>query len=238
MSRIATFKASPKGRFRKRPPDATLETVADLRAGTVALRRLCPVMRRVHDVVGDPPLRRYVPGFEGLARIVVGQQLSIASAAAIWKRTADAIIPFDAETFLAQDDATLRAAGLSQGKVRTLRAAAAAERDGALTLGGLVSDDALREALMRVSGIGPWTADIYSLFCLGRADGFAAGDLALQIAVERAFELDTRPDAVALAEMAERWRPWRGVAAHLLWAFYAHARTARSAAIRKRLKRV
>lgn len=238
MPRIAASKTSPKARTRKRLPVATFETAADLRAGAVALRRLCPVMRRVHDIVGDPPLRRYVPGFEGLARIVVGQQLSIASAAAIWKRTADAVTPFDAKTFLAQDDATLRAAGLSQGKVRTLRAAAVAERDGALTLGGPVPDDALREALMSVSGIGPWTADIYSLFCLGHADGFAAGDLALQIAVERAFELDTRPNAVALAEMAERWRPWRGVAAHLLWAFYAHAWSARSVAIRKRLKSV
>lgn len=216
-----------KGRSSRQRASASLESAADIRAGAVALRRLCPVMRRVHDVTGDPPLRRHAAGFEGLARVVVGQQLSIASAGAIWKRTAAAVVPFDAETFLLQDDATLRAAGLSQGKVKTLRAAAMAVRDGALTLDVRVPDEDLREALMRVSGIGPWTADIYTLFCLGRADGFASGDLALQIAAERAFELDERPGAVALLDMAERWRPWRGVAAHLLWAFYAHSRAAR-----------
>lgn len=214
-----------RGRNRKRMC-ATLESAADIRVGAKALRRLCPVMRRVHDVTGDPPLRRNAPGFEGLARVVVGQQLSIASAAAIWKRTALAVQPFDAHTFLAQNDAALRAAGLSRGKVRTLRAAADAVVSGALDLDVRVADEDLREALMRVGGIGPWTADIYTLFCLGRADGFAAGDLALQIAVARAFELDARPDARALLEMAERWRPWRGVAAHLLWAFYAKSREA------------
>lgn len=216
-----------KGRPSKQRVSATLESAADIRAGAAALRRLCPVMRRVHDLTGDPPLRRHAAGFEGLARVVVGQQLSIASAGAIWTRTAAAVVPFDAETFLAQDDATLRAAGLSQGKVRTLRAAATAVREGALRLDTRVADEELRDALMQVSGIGPWTADIYALFCLGRADGFAAGDLALQIAAERAFELDVRPGAVALLDMAERWRPWRGVAAHLLWAFYAKSRAAR-----------
>ncbi len=216
-----------KGRPSKQRVSATLESAADIRAGAAALRRLCPVMRRVHDLTGDPPLRRHAAGFEGLARVVVGQQLSIASAGAIWTRTAAAVVPFDAKTFLAQDDATLRAAGLSQGKVRTLRAAATAVREGALRLDTRVADEELRDALMQVSGIGPWTADIYALFCLGRADGFAAGDLALQIAAERAFELDVRPGAVALLDMAERWRPWRGVAAHLLWAFYAKSRAAR-----------
>lgn len=215
-----------KGRTSKRQI-VTLESADDMRAGVRALRRLCPVMRRVHATIGEPVLRRYPPGFEGLARVVVGQQLSIASAAAIWQRTARAIEPFDAETFLAADDATLRAAGLSQGKVKTLRAVAGAVRDGTLSLDERVPDEELRLALLAVSGIGPWTADIYSMFCLGRADGFAAGDLALQIAVERAFDMDARPNAAALAELAERWRPWRGVAAHLLWAFYAHSRANR-----------
>lgn len=201
---------------------ATLESARDIRAGAVALRRLCPVMRRVHDTIGDPVLRRHAPGFEGLARIVVGQQLSTASAAAIWGRTSRAVTPFDAETLLAQDDATLRAAGLSQGKMRTLRAAASAIQSGALVLDADVPDADLFDALIGVSGIGPWTADIYLLFCLGRPDGFASGDLALQIAAQQAFAFETRPSARELAELAERWRPWRGVAAHLLWAFYAH----------------
>ena len=206
---------------------ATLETARDIQAGTVALRRLCPVMRRVHDTIGDPALRRHAPGFAGLARIVVGQQLSTASAAAIWERTARAVDPFDADTLLALDDARLRAAGLSQGKMRTLRAAASALQSGALVLDADVPDTDLFNALVGVSGIGPWTADIYLLFCLGRTDGFASGDLALQIAAQRAFELETRPSALQLSELAERWRPWRGVAAHLLWAFYAHERVPR-----------
>ncbi len=201
---------------------ATIETVDDIRAAVRALRKLCPVMRRVHDLVGDPPLRRNVSGFVGLAQVVVSQQLSIASAGAIWKRTAAAVDPFDAETLLLAEDATLRAAGLSRGKIKTLRAMAAAQTSGALRFDRTVSGEELREALLAISGIGPWTADIYAMFCLGDVDGFAAGDLALQIATQRAFGLDERPSARALEEIAARWRPWRGVAARLLWAFYAH----------------
>ncbi len=200
----------------------TIETIADIRAGAAALRKVCPSMRRLHDLVGDPPLRRNAAGFVGLAQVVVGQQLSIASAAAIWKRVVVAVDPFDAPTLLAQSDETLRAAGLSQGKVRTLRAAAEAIRSGALRLDEPMPDEMLREALLAITGIGPWTADIYTMFCLGHADGFAPGDLALQIAAQRAFDLDRRPAAQELVEIAERWRPWRGVAARLLWAFYAH----------------
>ncbi|MEI9901980.1 MAG: hypothetical protein WDN31_19810 [Hyphomicrobium sp.] len=125
------------------------------------------------------------------------------------------------ETFLALDDAALRAIGLSQGKVRTLRAMSQA------VIGGL-SLDALAEApeeevhatLTALSGIGPWTADIYLLFCLNRADAFAAGDLALQIAARTALELEERPSRQELFDIAESWRPWRGIAAHLLWAHY------------------
>jgi DNA-3-methyladenine glycosylase II len=199
-----------------------IESEADIRAGVAALRKLCPTMKRVHGLVGDPPLRRHEPGFVGLARVVVGQQLSIASASAIWKRTAVAVDPFDAPTLLGLDDATLRAAGLSRGKIRTLRAAADALVSGALDFDGYASDEDLRDALLRISGIGPWTADIYTMFCLGEADGFASGDLALQVAAQRAFVLEARPSARELEDLAERWRPWRGVAARLLWSFYIH----------------
>ncbi len=198
-----------------------IETAADIRAGAAALRKLCPVMRRVHDLVGDPPLRRHTSGFVGLAQVVVSQQLSIASAGAIWKRTAIVVDPFDAATLLATDIEALRAAGLSQGKVKTLRAAAEAIVAGSLDLERQMADEDLRVALIAINGIGPWTADIYTMFCLGHADGFAAGDLALQVAVQRAFGLADRPHAQELVEMAERWRPWRGVAARLLWSFYA-----------------
>jgi DNA-3-methyladenine glycosylase II len=223
---VATKKARPQKAVAARKRVARrvrlIETDADIRAGVTALRKLCPVMKRLHGVVGDPPLRRNVSGFAGLAQVVVGQQLSIASAGAIWKRTVLVVDPFDAPTLLRQDIDTLRGAGLSQGKVRTLRAMAEAVAAGTLDLDRPLPDDELRAALLAITGIGPWTADIYTMFCLGHMDGFAAGDLALQIAVQRAFELDARPTAQELEVFAERWRPWRGIAARLLWSFYAH----------------
>lgn len=185
-------------------------------------------MRRIESLVGVPALRRHKPGFPGLARIVVGQQLSIASAAAIWRRLEVAVRPMQARRLLMASDDVLRAAGLSTGKIKTLRAVASAVVDDGLNLSRLAraTDADVHGALTAIHGIGPWTADIYLLFCLGRADAWAAGDLALQTAVQMALELDRRPGADQLVEIAERWRPWRGVAAHMLWAYYAHERRA------------
>jgi len=184
----------------------------------------------VHDLTGLPPLRRRPAGFEGLARVIVGQQLSVASASAIWQRTAAACVPFEPSVLLALADAALTGAGLSRPKIRTLRAMADACRAG-LDLTGLehASDEAIHEALTAVTGIGPWTADVYIMFCLGRADGWAPGDLALQIAAQRALELPARPDKQQMLELAQRWRPWRGVAARLLWAYYAALKEQRTA---------
>ncbi len=132
--------------------------------------------------------------------------------------------PFEAAGLLRTDDATLRAAGLSRGKVRTLRALSEAVLAGELDLAALdrAPEEEVREALVAINGIGPWTADIYLLFCLGRGDAFAPGDLALKLAVKSALALDEPPSAAELEAIAEQWRPWRGVAARLLWAFYAH----------------
>jgi DNA-3-methyladenine glycosylase II len=204
---------------------------ADIRTGVNALRRKCATMRHVHDTAGDPPLRRGLAGFEGLARIVVGQQVSIASAAAIWGRTVAACQPFEPATLLRLSDQALAGAGLSRPKIRTLRAIAGACANG-LDLAALesASDEEIHTALTGVVGIGPWTADIYIMFCLGRADGWAPGDLALQIAMQRAFALAERPGKDDMMTFAERWRPWRGVAARLLWAYYA-ATKAKSTAV-------
>jgi DNA-3-methyladenine glycosylase II len=187
-------------------------------------------MRKVHDTAGHPPLRLRLAGFEGLARIVVGQQLSVASATAIWERTAAACTPFEPAVLLALTDRRLAAAGLSRPKIRTLRAVAAACRDG-LDLDRLAgaAEEEVHASLTQVVGIGPWTADIYVMFCLGRADGFASGDLALQVAAQRAFGLEARPGNDELLALAERWRPWRGVAARLLWAYYAALKRQRAA---------
>ncbi|MBO0763611.1 MAG: DNA-3-methyladenine glycosylase 2 family protein [Hyphomicrobiaceae bacterium] len=207
-----------------------IATEQDIRAGIKALRRKCATMRHVHDTAGDPPLRRRPAGFEGLARIVVGQQLSIASAAAIWERTVVACQPFKPAVLLSLKDTALAGAGLSKPKIRTLRAVAAACADG-LDLEALaqVSDEEVRSALTAVVGIGPWTADIYIMFCLGRADGWAPGDLALQVAAQQALALAERPGEDEMLALAERWRPWRGVAARLLWAYYAAVRAKRTA---------
>jgi DNA-3-methyladenine glycosylase II len=204
-----------------RPP-ATLETDADLRAGIRALRRKCAIARAVHDIAGDPPLRRRPAGLAGLARIVVGQQVSVASANAIWSRFEAAIAPLIPARVLEAGEAELRAVGLSRPKVRTLKAMARVLAEPGFDLEALsaMSDDDVRVALTKIPGIGPWTADVYLLFCLGRRDAFAPGDLALQVAAQHAMRLAERPRANELAEIAARWRPWRGVAAHLLWAYY------------------
>ena len=173
-------------------------------------------------VGGRPPLRRRAPGFEGLAALVVSQQVSTASAAAIFGRLRAALDPLDAPALLAADDAALRAVGLSTGKVLTLRAAAAAVADGRLALDGLSALPAEEAAarLTALRGIGPWTAQLYLLSCLGHADAWPPGDVALEEAVRLALKLRARPDAAALAGIAERWRPHRAVAARLLWSYY------------------
>jgi DNA-3-methyladenine glycosylase II len=217
---------------RRPTPPRLIDSEADLADGIRALRRKCSVVRLMHDRTGLPPLRRQPGGLEGLARIIVGQQVSVASAAAIWARTRAAIAPFDAPALLAASDETCRAAGLSAAKVRTLRAIARAIVEDGLDLarlGGLAEAE-VRDRLTAITGIGPWTADIYIMFCLGRADGFAPGDLALQVALQMAAGLEQRPSPGELAAFAERWRPWRGVAARLLWAYYTIEKNARSGA--------
>ncbi|MGE0626181.1 MAG: DNA-3-methyladenine glycosylase [Hyphomicrobiaceae bacterium] len=209
---------------RRRSQSSLIDTEQDIVKGMRALRRACPVMRSIHAIAGDPPLRRRPAGFEGLARIIVAQQLSTASAGAIWSRVIAAVDPLTAPGLLAATDDALRAAGLSRPKIRTLRALAAAVAHDGLDVEALsqAGDQQIHEALTAVSGIGPWTADIFIMFCLGRADAFAAGDLALQIALAHAAGLDARPSAAELLAYAERWRPWRGVAARMLWAYYPH----------------
>ena len=176
LQRLHTAAAMPT---RRPKPPRLIETDADVMAGVAALRRKCPVFRKMHGVAGIPPLRRRPGGFEGLSRIIVGQQLSVASAAAIWTRTALAVQPFEASVLLALSDEPLRGAGLSASKVRTLRAIAAAVAVDGLDLEALdpLDDAAVHAALTGISGIGPWTADIFLMFCLGRADAFATGEV-------------------------------------------------------------
>lgn len=203
----------------------TIDSTDDIAAGLAHLasadRRLAPVIA----AAGVLPLRRRAAGFAGLARVVVGQQVSVASADAIWQRCLAAFPEMTAEAVGRADEPLFRKAGLSAPKIRTLRAVAAACRNG-LDLDGLAVLPAAEAhaALRAVKGIGPWTADIYLLFCLGHPDVFPAGDLALRIAVGEAFGL-TPPVAVdELTEIAAAWSPWRSVAATLFWGYYSARR--------------
>ncbi|MDT3378726.1 DNA-3-methyladenine glycosylase 2 family protein [Labrys neptuniae] len=194
----------------------------EILAGVEALRALDPRLAAIYDLCGEPPLRRNEGGLEGLAWIIVSQQVSVASARAIWARTKAVFDPFTAQRLVSAPEADFRAGGLSMPKIRTLRAVGQAMLEG-LDLDALavLSADAARLELTRVKGIGPWTADIYLMFCLGHGDAFASGDLALQEAARMLLDLEKRPDAAELARIAEAWRPWRSVAARLLFAYYA-----------------
>ena len=199
-----------------------LHTEDDLRAGLVKLIEQDPRLVPVAEKAGTFALRRREAGFAGICAIVCGQQLSTASAAAIRNRLFAAFDPFHHDTVRKARTDKLKRLGLSMPKIKSIRAIAAAVSDGVIDLtavGNMDADDA-HAALVQLHGIGPWTADIYLLFCLGHADAFPAGDLAVQEAVRIAFNLRKRPDPKALTKIAEAWRPWRGVAAHLFWAYY------------------
>ena len=174
------------------------------------------------ELTGPLPLRRSQDGFAALLDAIVGQQVSVASARAIWARLAAAGLTDQAAMVAASDEA-LRAAGLSRQKARYGRALAQAGIDFA-GLRGLPNAEVIA-TLVAVPGIGAWTAEIYAMFALGRADVFAPGDLALQEAARLLFGMDERPREKAFRQMAEAWSPWRAVAARALWAYYRVAKT-------------
>ena len=199
-----------------------LRTDADLQAGLAQLILADPRLKTVADKAGAFALRRREPGFSGLCAIVCGQQLSTASAAAIRARLFAAFDPFHHDAVRRARTDRLKRLGLSAPKIKSIREIGKAVAKGRIDLtevGNMDADEA-HAALTALHGVGPWTADIYLLFCLGHADAFPAGDLAVQESARIALSLRKRPDAKALAKMAEAWRPWRGVAAHLLWAYY------------------
>jgi DNA-3-methyladenine glycosylase II len=204
-------------------PGPPIDDEEVLRQGAERLRAKDPeLIERLIAIGGAPPLRRREAGFAGLAAIIVAQQVSTASATAIFGRLQTRIVPLEAPEIAKATEEDLRACGLSNAKIRALRAVAQAIVEGGLDLKGLGSLDAqdAHKALVAVKGIGPWTADVFLLFCLGHPDAFPAADLALQEAAKLALNLKRRPDAARLERIAERWRPFRGVAARMLWAYY------------------
>ncbi len=195
-------------------PDCVAEAAAWLAATD-------PVMGQILAQTGPLPLRRGPDGFAALLDAIVGQQVSTASARAIWAKLAAAGLT-QAAPVAASSEQDLRALGLSRQKARYAKALAAARIDyDALRL---CPDTHVIATLTAVTGIGHWTAEIYAMFALGRADVFASGDLALQEAARLAYGLPTRPTPKDLAVFAQRWSPWRAVAARALWAYYRVAK--------------
>jgi DNA-3-methyladenine glycosylase II len=199
-----------------------IDTEADIEAGLSALLAADPRLEPVAARAGRLPLRRRPGGFAGLASIVVSQQVSTASANAIWGRVAAAYDPFTPQALIRARGTRLAGLGLSAPKIRALKEIAKAIAHGRLDCDALpdLPAAAAHAALCAIHGIGPWTADIYLLFCLGHPDAWPAGDLALQEAARLAFALPVRPSAKETIALADPWRPWRGVAARLLWAYY------------------
>jgi DNA-3-methyladenine glycosylase II len=199
-----------------------IHTEADLERAIAALVAADPRWAVVLERGGQPPLRRREGGFAGLAQIIVSQQVSVASAAAIHGRLVAIGDPFDHVSVLRARRDKLVRVGLSGAKIKTLKAIAKAVDRGEIDLHSLAdmpADDA-HAALIALHGIGPWTADIYLLTCIGHADAWPAGDLALQEAARVAFGLRKRPTTKDMGPLAERWRPYRAVAARLLWTYY------------------
>ena len=188
-----------------------------IREGADWLAKTEPRFAEALAQTGPLPLRRQEDGFTALLDAIVGQQVSVAAAESIWRRMESAGFT-DAQGILAASPDDLRAVGLSRQKASYARALAEAGLD----------YDALRRApdaevvqtLVAVKGIGTWTAEIYAMFALGRADAFAAGDLALQESARALFGLDARPNDRQLRALSAPWSPWRGVAARLLWSYY------------------
>ena len=194
----------------------------DIREGLAALAVTDPRLLPVIDAAGPVPLRLMEPGFAGLAFIVVSQMISKASAAAIWRRMSDAG-PVTPEDYLAHPPEVVAGFGLSRAKAATLVNLAAAVSRSRLDLETVCTVDPVQAMaeLTALPGIGPWTAEVYLMFCAGHPDVVPSADVALQASLAKAFGLQQRPSARAVTVMAETWRPWRSVAARLFWAYYA-----------------
>jgi DNA-3-methyladenine glycosylase II len=208
------------------PMTHRITTEAELDFALASLMKADSRFGQALSLAGRPPLRKRADGFAGLASIIVSQQLSTASAKAIWNRLEAALHPLDHAAILRARAPKLARAGLSAPKIRTLKAVAKALDRGELELASLVDRpaDEAHAALTALHGIGPWTADIYLLFCLGHADAWPAGDLALQEAARLLFKLPTRPTAKEMQPLAQPWQPWRGAAAYMLWSYYGVAK--------------
>jgi DNA-3-methyladenine glycosylase II len=181
-----------------------------------------PRFRGIVDTYGHPPIRLVDNALPSLLRIVTEQLISLKAAEAIWNRLVSHLDGLTPQAILSAGVDGVRAQGLTNAKARSFVALADATQSGALDFAALdaMTDDEARKTLLALPGIGPWTAEIYLLAALGRADACPSGDLALQVALHHLFDLDERPMPKVFDRHAEAWRPWRSVAARLLWTHY------------------
>lgn len=203
--------------------------VTDKKQLSKAIRHLakdCHIIKAAHAYVGVPEWRTRQGDYAGLARIIAYQQLSTKAAGTIWGRVEVLLGKVTPKTVLAADIDALRACGLSRPKISHIRSIAEAVTSGALNFRRLErkSDDDAREELVAVKGIGPWTADVYLMFCLGRWDVFPHADIGLSEAYRMISGERRRHPPKRFLKTGERWRPYRGVAAHMLWAYINAAR--------------
>lgn len=207
-----------------------IRTRAHIEEGVAYLCGACPHMASTVAALEAPvPTRLAKSGFEPLLRSIISQQVSVASAAAIWARLQDAVVPLTPETLLRKRQTTLQKAGLSRPKVRYARALATALGTGDLNLLRLprMADEDAIAYLCEVPGIGRWTAEIYLMFSLGRPDIFPMGDIALQNTWAMVAGLEKRPASREMEEIAQRWSPYRAVAARVLWTYLRQQRMAK-----------
>jgi len=199
----------------------TAPSQARLKAACETLARADPALDRAYELTGLPVWRAGEPTYAMLARMITHQQISLGAAAAIWARTEVLLGTVTPEAVLAADPGALRACGQSRPKAGHLTSIAEAIVTGTLNLPrvcGAPLDEARRE-LVSVRGIGPWTAELFLLYATGAMDAFPVGDVGLMEAHKRLSAVETRMDIKAFTDHAEGWRPYRGVAAHLLWAW-------------------
>jgi DNA-3-methyladenine glycosylase II len=214
----------------------TAKVILDERFFAHAARKLCEIdedLAAVIDNYGQPPLWTREPGFPTLVYIILEQQVSLASARALYARLQEAVKPFTPGRFLKLSEVEMRRLGFSRQKAHYTRLLAEAIHRKQFALHKLheLEDTLAREQLMALKGIGNWTADIYLLSALRRPDIWPVGDLALATAVQEVKRLRKRPSPERLEKMSAPWRPWRAVAARLFWHAYLCKRGQRSATI-------
>ena len=195
-------------------------TAQSLEAAAKALAERDPHLALIHGAHGTPPMWARPPGFSTLLRIVLEQQVSLVSARAMFLRLKSNIEPFTASGFIEAGEAPLRGLGVTRQKAHYCVQVAQAFTNGELRQVGRMNDEDAHAALLRIKGVGPWTASIYLLMALRRPDIWPNGDIALAAAASRLLGMKGRVSFSQLAEIGEGWRPYRSVAARMLWQYY------------------